>query len=233
MDSAWIFRRTKAGDAELRERTLSLTMAQKFFLNFLNGKRSLGEMQALDSRNFAKAEKMIQELSLLGLVELVTTGASDTRTRDSKVFSTNDLSGSGIRNPSQVHPLQGRNPSGVRNPSEVRNPSQTRNPSEVRNPSQIRNPTLGESNGIVRSTLSGSTLYEDPVQTLKNELSDLVERYYGPMAKHHLDKIRTCSSPDDLRRVFEESYLTMIEAFSKSKADSFFEEGSRLFEFQG
>jgi hypothetical protein len=223
MDINWIFRRTKAGDTVLRERTVPLTMAQKFFLNFLNGKRSLAEIQALDSRNFAEAEKMIQELSLLGLVELVTTGASDTRTRDSKVFGTNDVAGSGIRNPSQV-----------RNPSEVRNPSQVRNPSEVRHPSQIKNPTQSpELNGAIRSTLSGSTLYEDPVQKLKNDLSDLVQHYYGPMAKHHLDKIRTCSSPDDLRRVLEESYLTMIEAFSKSKADSFLREGSRLFEFQG
>jgi hypothetical protein len=223
MDVTWVFKRTKAGDTVLRERSVPLTMAQKFFLNFLNGKRSLAEIQAMDSRNFANAEKMVQELSLLGFVELVTTGQSDTKTRDSKVFGTNDLSG--IRNPSQV-----QNPSQAKNPSEVRNPSQIRNSSEVRNPSQVKNPTL---NGATRSTLGGSTLYEDPVQKLKNDLSDLVQQYYGPMARHHLEKIRGCASPDDLRRVFEESYLTMIEAFSKSKADSFLREGSRLFEFQG
>ncbi len=194
MELLAIFRRTKAGEAALKERTVPLTITQRFFLNGLDGKKNLGEVQQLSPRHFSDMIGLVQGLSQLQLIELVIMPSTQ---RNTSMTQTSTKTG------------------GVTRPG-------------VRQADSTKTTQSGSStNPGVHSTHPGTTRAEN-LNTAKDALGRLVQHYYGPMAKHTVAKVQACSSLIELNLLIQQTSQTMVEAFSRMKAEAFYKEAMAI-----
>jgi hypothetical protein len=203
-----IFRRTKAGEAALKERTVPLTVTQRFFLNGLDGKKNLGELQQLSPRHFADMVGLVQGLSQLQLIELVmmpstqrTPSTTQTGSAIQPGTKTGGVTSTGIRTNSGY--ITGE-----------RSPLKTIQSGSATTPG-------------VYSTHPGTTRTET-LASAKDALSRLVQHYYGPMAKHTVAKVQACSSLIELNLLVQQTSQTMVEAFSRMKAEAFYREAMAI-----
>jgi hypothetical protein len=217
MELLAIFRRTKTGDTALKERNVPLTITQRFFLTHLDGKKTLAEVQQLSPRHFADMVGLVQGLSRLQLIELVVMPSAQ---RNGSVTQTGAKTGgvtsTGIKN-------TGVSKTGGLNNSQVLNNLKTNTGNPATNPAAT-NPNLN-----VRTTNPGVKITEsETLSGAKDAVSRLVQQYYGPMANHTVAKVQRCSSLIELNLLVQQTSQTMVEAFSRMKAEAFYKEAMAL-----
>jgi hypothetical protein len=210
-----IFRRTKAGEAALKERTVTLSIPQRFFLTHLDGKKTLGEVQQLSPRHFSDMVGLVQGLSRLQLIELVimpstqrNPSSTQTGTKTGGITSTGVTKTQGLNNTQGV--------------TNTNNGYVTNSGLKTTQSGSVTNPGLRSTNPGVRITES------ETLTGAKDAVSRLVQHYYGPMANHTVAKVHKCSSLLELSLLIQQTSQTMVEAFSRMKAEAFYKEAMAL-----
>jgi hypothetical protein len=233
MELLAIFRRTKIGDAALKERTVPLSITQRFFLTQVDGKKNLGEIQQLSPRHFADMVGLVQGLSRLQLIELVVmpstqrNSSTQTGTKTGGVTSTGVTRTQGLNNTQALGNTQGVTKT---NNGYVTNAGQPTHPEvKTTQSGSATNPGVTSTNPNVRSTNPGVKITEsETLSGAKDAVSRLVQQYYGPMANHTVTKVQKCSSLLELSLLIQQTSQTMVEAFSRLKAEAFYREAMAL-----
>lgn len=213
MELLAIFRRTKAGETALKERTVPLSVTQRFFLTHVDGKKTLGEVQKLSPRHFADMVGLVQELSRLQLIELVIMPSTQRNSSTQTGAKTGGITSTGVIKTQGLSNTQGVTKT---NNGYVTNAGQPTNPGlKTTQSGSSTNPGLRVTES---ETLSGA----------KDAVSRLVQQYYGPMANHTVAKVQKCSSLIELSLLVQQTSQTMVEAFSRMKAEAFYREAMAL-----
>ncbi len=232
MELLAIFRRTKSGDAALKERTVPLSVPQRFFLSHLDGQKTLGEVQKLSPRHFADVVSLVQDLNRLGLIELVimpSTQRNVSATQTNATASGLNKTQANRQGVTKTQGVTGTNSGFTTNPGFATSPAlKTTWSGLTTNPGLKTDPGLKSTNPGLKTNPGLRPLEPEGLSTAKDALSRLVQHYYGPMAKHTLTKIQGCSSFFELNLLIQQTSQTMIEAFSRSKAQAFFQEAMAL-----
>jgi hypothetical protein len=221
MELLAIFRRTKAGDAALKERTVPLTITQRFFLTHLDGQKTLGDVQQLSPRHFADMIGLVQGLSRLQLIELVIMPSTQRNPSSTQTGTkTGGVTSTGVTKTQGLNTTQGVTKT---NSDYATNSGQPTNPGlKTTQSGTSTNPGLGSTNPGLRITEAES------LSGAKDAVSRLVQHYYGPMAKHTIAKVYACSSLIELNLLIQQTSQTMVEAFSRIKAEAFYQEAMAL-----
>jgi hypothetical protein len=227
MELLAIFRRTKTGDAALKERSVPLTITQRFFLTHVDGRKNLGEIQQLSPRHFADMVGLVQGLSRLQLIELVVMPSTQRNSSTQTGTKTGGVTSTGVTKTQGLNNTQGVTRT---NNGYVTNAGQPTNPElKATQSGSATNSGVKSTNPNLRSTNPGVKITEsETLSGAKDAVVRLVQQYYGPMANHTVNKVQRCSSLLELNLLIQQTSQTMVEAFSRIKAEAFYREAMAL-----